>query len=111
MRWQTSWTPAPPCDRRVWRSWGATVDQRGRAGAYPRDADEAGEEAIDTFVRRLQGVIVARNYVLVDYDINVALVDEACAITPGWNHRRSSPLRDSSWVAIRAMVPREGSTW
>ena len=74
----------------------------------PRDADEAGEEAIDTFVRRLQGVIVARNYVLVDYDINVALVDEACAITPGLESPTVSPLRDSSWVAIRAMVPREG---
>ena len=71
----------------------------------PRASDG---EAVDTFVRRLQGVIVARNYVLVDYDISIDLVDDACAITPGLESPTVSPLRDSTWVAIRAMVPREG---
>lgn len=71
----------------------------------PRASDG---EAVDTFVRRLQGVIVARNYVLVDYDISIELVDDACAITPGLESPTVSPLRDSTWVAIRAMVPREG---
>lgn len=59
-------------------------------------------------MRRLQGVIVARNYVLVDYDISVDLVDETCTITPGLESPTVSPLRDSTWAAIRAMVPREG---
>ena len=70
-----------------------------RAGA-PRDA------AVDTFVRRLQGVIVARAYVLVDYDIRAERVEEACRITPGIESPTVSPLHDQGWVAVRAMVPK-----
>jgi ATP phosphoribosyltransferase len=70
-----------------------------RAGA-PADA------AVDTFVRRLQGVIVARAYVLVDYDIRAELVEAACAVTPGIESPTVSPLHDAGWVAVRAMVPR-----
>jgi len=44
--------------------------------------------------------------VLVDYDIPADLVDAACAVTPGLESPTVSPLRDSAWVAIRAMVPR-----
>ena len=62
--------------------------------------------AVDTFVRRLQGVIVARAYVLVDYDIRAELVTEACAITPGIESPTVSPLHDAGWVAVRAMVPK-----
>lgn len=69
----------------------------------PRPADT---DAVATFVRRLQGVIVARTYVVVDYDIPTALVDEACAITPGLESPTVSALRDPEWSAIRAMVPR-----
>jgi ATP phosphoribosyltransferase len=64
------------------------------------------DPAIDTFVRRLQGVIVARAYVLVDYDIKVVAVDAAVAVTPGIESPTVSPLHDKGWVAVRAMVPR-----
>ncbi|MDA8436611.1 MAG: ATP phosphoribosyltransferase [Actinomycetales bacterium] len=70
-----------------------------RTGA-PRDP------AVDTFVRRLQGVIVARAYVLVDYDIRAERVEEACRITPGIESPTVSPLHDQGWVAVRAMVPK-----
>ena len=63
---------------------------------------------IDTFVRRLQGVIVARAYVLVDYDIQVDRVEEACRLTPGIESPTVSPLHDKGWVAVRAMVPKRG---
>ena len=72
-----------------------------RAGA------EASHE-IDTFVRRLQGVIVARAYVLVDYDIQVDRVEDACRVTPGIESPTVSPLHDKGWVAVRAMVPKRG---
>lgn len=62
--------------------------------------------AVDVFVRRLQGVIVARSYVLVDYDIPNEKVAAACAITPGIESPTVSPLHDSTWSAVRAMVPR-----
>ena len=61
--------------------------------------------AVETFVRRLHGVMVARSYVLVDYDIPNVQLDEACAITPGIESPTVSPLHDSSWSAVRAMVP------
>ena len=61
---------------------------------------------VDVFVRRLQGVIVARTYVLVDYDIPNDLVEQACTITPGIESPTVSALHDSQWSAVRAMVPR-----
>lgn len=64
------------------------------------------DPAVDTFVRRLHGVMVARSYVLVDYDIRAEQVDAACAITPGFESPTISSLHDPAWVAVRAMVPR-----
>jgi len=62
--------------------------------------------AIATLQRRLQGVLVARQYVLVDYDVPVALLESATAITPGLESPTVSPLHDPDWVAVRAMVRR-----
>ena len=64
------------------------------------------DATVDTFVRRLNGVMVARSYVLVDYDIRVEHVDAACGITPGFESPTISALHDPAWVAVRAMVPR-----
>jgi ATP phosphoribosyltransferase len=58
-------------------------------------------------VRRLQGVLVARQYVLMDYDVRVELVEKACLITPGLESPTVSPLHDQGWVAVRAMVRRD----
>ncbi|MFC6238628.1 ATP phosphoribosyltransferase [Longivirga aurantiaca] len=69
-------------------------------------AGAAQSPVVDTFVRRLQGVIVARAYVLVDYDIRTELVERACRITPGIESPTVSSLHDSAWSAVRAMVPR-----
>lgn len=70
-----------------------------RTGAPPSDA-------VDVLVRRLQGVLVARQYVLMDYDVRVELVEKAVSITPGLESPTVSPLHDKGWVAVRAMVPR-----
>lgn len=63
-------------------------------------------KAIEVFVRRLEGVIVARTYVMVDYDVPTELVSQAVAITPGIESPTVSPLHDTAWAAVRAMVPR-----
>jgi len=55
-------------------------------------------------LRRLQGVIVAREYVIFDYDCPVDLVDAASKLTPGIESPTISPLADKNWVAIRALV-------
>jgi ATP phosphoribosyltransferase len=62
--------------------------------------------AVEQLVRRIQGVIVARRYVMLDYDIRVESVEDACAITPGLESPTVSPLHDKGWVAVRAMVLR-----
>lgn len=55
-------------------------------------------------LRRLQGVLVAREYVIFDYDCPASLVEQASAITPGIESPTVSPLRDPEWVAVRALV-------
>lgn len=57
-------------------------------------------------IRRLQGVVVAQQYVMVDYDCPRDLLDAAVAVTPGLESPTVSPLRDDGWVAVRALVPR-----
>jgi ATP phosphoribosyltransferase len=66
-------------------------------------------EGFEIFRRRLEGVLVARSYVMMDYDIRVDRVDEAVALTPGIESPTVSPLHREGWVAVRAMVPRVGA--
>ena len=61
---------------------------------------------ITTLQRRLQGVLVARQFVLVDYDVPLSLLDAATKVTPGLESPTVSPLHDPQWVAVRAMVRR-----
>ena len=62
---------------------------------------------LEIILRRLQGVVTARQYVLLDYDISKVSVDKACAITPGLESPTISPLQKADWVAVRAMVLRK----
>ena len=62
---------------------------------------------LEILQRRLQGVVTARQYVLLDYDVPKARVDKACAITPGLESPTISPLQKEDWVAVRAMVLRK----
>ena len=59
---------------------------------------------LDVLIRRLHSVLVARQYVLLDYDVPKTLLDQATALTPGLESPTVSPLRDSDWVAVRSMV-------
>lgn len=62
--------------------------------------------AVEQLQRRLQGVIIARQYVLMDYDIHESLVPQAVAITPGIESPTVSPLHEQGWFAVRSMVRR-----
>ena len=70
-----------------------------RKGAQLRDD-------VATLIRRLQGVVIARQYVLVDYDVEEKNLETACKVTPGLESPTISPLQKSGWVAVRAMVTR-----
>ena len=62
------------------------------------------EHLTEKLLRRLQGVIVAREYVLMDYDCPKSLIEKAVVITPGIESPTISPLADQDWVAVRALV-------
>jgi ATP phosphoribosyltransferase len=68
-----------------------------------------GSPAFEVFKRRVEGVLVARGYVLMDYDIEASRVNDAVALTPGLEGPTVSPLHREGWVAVRAMVPRIGA--
>jgi ATP phosphoribosyltransferase len=63
----------------------------------------------EVFRRRIEGVLVARAYVMMDYDIEQVHVAEAVALTPGIEGPTIAPLHRDGWVAVRAMVPRDGA--
>ena len=60
---------------------------------------------IDRLLRRLRGVLVARKYVIMDYDLPVEQLDEASRVAGGMESPTVSPLKDDRWVAVRVMVP------
>jgi ATP phosphoribosyltransferase len=60
----------------------------------------------DRVVRRLEGVVIARSYSLLEYNIPRSKLAEAEKITPGFNSPTVNPLEDPAWCAIRVMVRR-----
>jgi ATP phosphoribosyltransferase len=71
-----------------------------------RREDAPASAEVEILMRRLQGVIIARQYVMMDYDVEEVHVEAAAAITPGIESPTISPLHEQGWVAVRAMVPR-----
>ncbi|MDS1270050.1 ATP phosphoribosyltransferase [Lipingzhangella sp. LS1_29] len=69
---------------------------------YGADTDPS----VEQLLRRLRGVLVARDYVMMDYDVHAERLDDAVALTPGMEGPTVSPLHREGWVAVRAMVPR-----
>jgi ATP phosphoribosyltransferase len=61
---------------------------------------------VPQLVRRLQGVLVARRYVMLAYDVRADRLEDACALTPGIESPTVSPLHREGWVAVQAMVLR-----
>ncbi|MET7487796.1 ATP phosphoribosyltransferase [Streptomyces sp. NPDC005538] len=76
-----------------------------RSGAETADSADSAEPKVQQFLRRLQGVLVARTYVMMDYDCRVEQLEKAVALTPGLESPTVSPLHNEGWVAVRAMVP------
>ncbi|MEX0868997.1 MAG: ATP phosphoribosyltransferase [Nitriliruptoraceae bacterium] len=71
-----------------------------------RQANAAHDTQVDQLIRRLTGVVIARQYAMIDYDIRVEQVEAACELTPGIESPTVSPLHDKGWVAVRAMIER-----
>jgi ATP phosphoribosyltransferase len=68
--------------------------------------DSEQTQAKEQLAARLQGVVFAQQYLMLDYDCPKSLLDEAITITPGIESPTVAPMADPDWVAVRALVPR-----
>jgi ATP phosphoribosyltransferase len=60
----------------------------------------------DRIVRRLEGVVIARSYSLLEYNVPEAKLADAEKITPGFESPTVNKLEEPGWFAVRAMVKR-----
>ncbi|MFC4604533.1 ATP phosphoribosyltransferase [Rhodococcus kronopolitis] len=74
-----------------------------------REGSDRTDKARNQLIARVQGVVFAQQYLMLDYDCPRSLLDEALRVTPGLESPTISPLADEAWVAIRALVPRKVS--
>jgi len=68
-----------------------------------RTRDIERREAVNTFLERIRGIVVAREYVMVEYDIPKSMLEMACVVTPGIESPTVSPLSKEGWVAVKSM--------
>ncbi|GGM49077.1 ATP phosphoribosyltransferase [Dactylosporangium sucinum] len=80
---------------------------RSSAVLIRRAGSDTGNAGFKQLLRRLQGVLVARRYVMLAYDVRADSLDAAVALTPGIESPTISPLHREGWVAVQAMVLRE----
>jgi ATP phosphoribosyltransferase len=71
----------------------------GRRGAQLDDRQRI-------FLKRIEGILHARNYVMLDYNCPRSILESVSSVTPGLSAPTVSPLAQEDWVAVRAMVPR-----
>ncbi|MEN8652766.1 ATP phosphoribosyltransferase [Streptomyces sp. 21So2-11] len=82
---------------------------KSEAVVIRRTGAPADDAKVQQFLRRLQGVLVARSYVMMDYDCRAEHLEAAVALTPGLESPTISPLHNEGWVAVRSMVPARDS--
>ncbi len=97
-------------------STGATLRQAGletlgepiltSSAVLIRQVGKPGNGPVTQLLRRLQGVLVARRYVMLAYDVRAELLERASALTPGIESPTVSPLHREGWLAVQAMVAR-----
>jgi ATP phosphoribosyltransferase len=79
-------------------SEGVLIERAGTPGT---------DSARKQLIARVQGVVFAQQYLMLDYDCPKSILDEAVKITPGIESPTLAPMVDDNWVAVRAMVSRK----
>ena len=83
------------------------LDEIGRyETVLVQDPNISHPELADRIVRRLEGIVIARSWSLLEYNVPRARLAEAEQITPGFKSPTVMALEDSDWCAVRAMVRR-----
>jgi ATP phosphoribosyltransferase len=83
------------------------IDELGRYEAVVvQNPTTTHTDLADRVIRRLEGIVIARSYSLLEYNVPEAKLREAEKITPGFESPTISKLEEAGWFAIRAMVKR-----
>ena len=77
------------------------------SGVLIARADAQVTPAMAQMRARLQGVVFAQQYMMLDYNCPRELLDDVSVITPGLESPTVSPMADPAWIAVRSMVPRK----
>jgi len=70
--------------------------------------DIKSNDQVKTFIKRLNGILLARQYAVVEYDCPKAVLDQATKLTPGIESPTISPLSEEGWVAVKSMTKKKG---
>ena len=73
-----------------------------------RDAATAESEQVVRFLKRINGIVLAREYVMIEYDIQKDKLESATVLTPGIEAPTVAPLQDPAWVAVKSMIKKKG---
>ena len=79
---------------------------RSEALLIARNRDIVSRPEVVAIMKRLEGIILARKYAMIEYDIPRQALAEACAVTPGIESPTVSPLTNDQWAAVKAMTLR-----
>jgi len=74
--------------------------------AHSKDILE--NEQVKTLLKRFQGVLTARQNVMIEYDIDRTNLSKACALTPGVESPTVAPLSKDGWVAVKSLISGKG---
>lgn len=88
-------------------SEGVLIERAGRESTPRTGAIDGTDKTRKQLIARIQGVVFAQQYLMLDYDCPKAILDQAVKITPGIESPTLSPMADENWVAVRAMVSRK----
>lgn len=78
---------------------------RSNAALFAHPAPELPAE-LSTLQRRIEGKLVALEYMMVEYDVPAAILAAASAITPGIESPTVTPLQAEGWYSVKAMIRR-----
>ena len=81
----------------------APLIEREKRPDRQEDSDTTGIKRV--FAERLRGVVLAREYLMMDFDCPESLLPDVEKVAPGLQAPTVSPLRKPGWVAVRTMVP------
>eukprot|EP01134_Creolimax_fragrantissima_P002888 CFRG2888T1 len=62
------------------------------------------QDLIAKLTKRIEGVVTAAQYVVMEYNIHSTHLSEACKITPGMTSPTVQMLEDKNWYAVKSMV-------